>query len=88
MHGVIQSNLELDFAPQFFRYALEVLEWGASNLWKHVPRGDRGANFDETFTRRVKQLYLNTLVQAYRPNQSAKQAQLRGHNKTGTRDPR
>ncbi|KAF8079125.1 TPR-like protein [Lyophyllum atratum] len=71
MHGVIQSNLGLDSAPQFFRHALEVLEWGV-RLWKDTPHDTRGPIFDETFIRGVRRLYLNSLMEAWKPNKPEK----------------
>ena len=62
MHGFIQSNLKLNSAHQFLRHALEILDWGA-RVWNNVPRGDRGAIFDETFIRGVRRLYLILLME-------------------------
>ena len=48
-------------SPEFYRNALEILEWG-SDLWKDVPNRDRGMIFDGTFIRAVKRLYLKSLM--------------------------
>jgi len=49
-------------SPEFYRNALEILEWG-SDLWKDVPNKDRGMIFEATFIRGVKRLYLKSLME-------------------------
>jgi hypothetical protein len=52
--------------PQFYRQAIEVLEWGARQ-WKDVPKDDRGAIFEPTFVRGIKKLYIKSLMRVSVP---------------------
>ncbi|KAJ8595201.1 hypothetical protein M405DRAFT_391681 [Rhizopogon salebrosus TDB-379] len=49
---------------QYFIRALDLLEWGR-NIWKNVPKSDRGAIFEDTFITGVRGLYLKMFVEAY-----------------------
>ncbi|RDB28593.1 Serine/threonine-protein phosphatase 5 [Hypsizygus marmoreus] len=64
MRSFMQSTVTQVSCPEFYRHALEVLEWG-SRVWKDVPRDDRGPIFDLTFIRGVRRLYLNAIWEAY-----------------------
>ncbi|KAL0951840.1 hypothetical protein HGRIS_008501 [Hohenbuehelia grisea] len=48
-------------ATEFYRQALEVLEWGCKE-WRDVSREDKGAIFDRSFVRGVRKLYLTAVI--------------------------
>ena len=54
----MQDSIE-EGSPEFYRNAVEVLEWGA-RVWKDVPKSDRGAIFEPSFIRGVKRLHLKS----------------------------
>ena len=54
----MQDSVE-EGSPEFYRNAVEVLEWGA-RVWKDVPKSDRGAIFEPSFIRGVKRLHLKS----------------------------
>jgi hypothetical protein len=61
MRGFYQGAIgDKPAAIEFFRRALDILEWGSSK-WKDVPRDDRGAIFESSFIRGVRKLYLDAL---------------------------
>lgn len=47
---------------QYFIRALDLLEWGR-NIWKNVPKSDRGAIFEDTFITGVRGLYLKMFME-------------------------
>ena len=55
-------------AIPFYDQAIEVLEWGRQ-VWRNVPRDDRGAIFEDTFLRGVKCLRLDCYMKV-RPRSS------------------
>lgn len=50
-----------DTALEFYRSAIEVLEWGRRE-WKNVSPDQRGVIFDETFVIGIKRLMLGTMM--------------------------
>lgn len=54
-----------DAALEFHTRAIEVLEWGRQ-VWRSVPKDDRGAIFEITFLRGVKSLRLDTMMRVSR----------------------
>ncbi|KAF9041899.1 hypothetical protein BDZ89DRAFT_1128597 [Hymenopellis radicata] len=63
MKGFLDGMLADQPAQKFeqFRNAITVLRWGAE-IWKDVPREDRGAIFETTFINGVRRLYLDAIM--------------------------
>jgi hypothetical protein len=51
-----------DAALEFYRSAIDVLEWGRRE-WKDVSPDQRGVIFDETFIIGIKRLMLHTMME-------------------------
>ncbi|RDB29131.1 Small glutamine-rich tetratricopeptide repeat-containing protein beta [Hypsizygus marmoreus] len=64
LRGFIQSAVTRVSAPEYYRDALDVLDWG-SRVWKDVSHEVRGTIFDLTFIRGVRRLFLNAIWEAY-----------------------
>ncbi|KDQ19786.1 hypothetical protein BOTBODRAFT_27211 [Botryobasidium botryosum FD-172 SS1] len=65
MRGFLGGGLHGDYGPgvEYIGRALEILDWGRK-AWKDVPIVDKGTIFSDTFTRGVRRLHIQTLMQA------------------------
>ncbi|KAK0469496.1 uncharacterized protein EV420DRAFT_1494816 [Desarmillaria tabescens] len=64
-------NLELEFLTT----VLEILEWGRE-VFRDVPREERGTVFDLTFVRGVRNMHLHALMETYATNPSGNEQYL------------
>ncbi|OAX32805.1 hypothetical protein K503DRAFT_804927 [Rhizopogon vinicolor AM-OR11-026] len=66
MRASVEGNLreEPQAAVQYFKRALDLLEWGRT-IWKDVPKDNRGAIFEDTFLTGVRGLYLKMFMNAH-----------------------
>ncbi|KAG2128642.1 uncharacterized protein EDB93DRAFT_1184074 [Suillus bovinus] len=66
MRGMLEGRMRdaPETGVQFLKRAIDLLEWGR-NVWKNVPKDDRGAIFQDTFLRGVRSLHLKMFMDAY-----------------------
>ncbi|KAK0480202.1 hypothetical protein IW261DRAFT_1476695 [Armillaria novae-zelandiae] len=65
MEGGIRGLHSLEL--EFLNTVLDILEWGRK-LFRDVPREERGAVFDLTFVRGVRNMHLHALMETYAKN--------------------
>lgn len=51
-------------AIEFYRRALDVLEWGR-RVWKNVVREKRGVIFEDSFIRGIRRLYISVVMEVH-----------------------
>ncbi|KAK0446162.1 hypothetical protein EV421DRAFT_1792770 [Armillaria borealis] len=71
MRGFMGEKLNHDLAMkvEYLSRALEVLEWGRKT-WSQIPKASRGAVFEDTFIRGVRNMYLTALMERFQQEPS------------------
>ncbi|KAG6374418.1 hypothetical protein JVT61DRAFT_4455 [Boletus reticuloceps] len=66
MRAILDSKLRQapHVAVERMKEILQILQWGRQ-IWRDVPKDDRGAVFQDTFVRGIKAIYLETLMSAH-----------------------
>ncbi|KAF8126941.1 hypothetical protein EV363DRAFT_1346694 [Boletus edulis] len=66
MRAILDSKLRQapHVAVERLKEILQILQWGRQ-IWRDVPKDDRGAVFQDTFVRGIKAIYLETLMSAH-----------------------